>query len=127
MPILTAKIQSKEHLVKNYLEIFNGGLKLTDKEFDIVKEFVLIYLKYSEDGVKEPTLSEFTFSNKNIQRVKTVLDISKQNWNNYRNKIIEKKAVIEKDGELFLNPVIIPQEEITFKFIKTYENGNSTK
>ena len=45
MPILTAKIQSKEHLVKNYLEIFNGGLKLTDKEFDIVKEFVLIYLK----------------------------------------------------------------------------------
>jgi hypothetical protein len=103
-------------VIDAYLKLFNGGLKLTDKEFAIMKFFVTLQVSYMRDGVKEPYLSELLFSPKTLKQVKTELDISKQNWNNYKQKLQDKKVFLNLDGYLTVNPVLIPRPEITFKF-----------
>ena len=82
-----------------------------------MKEFILLFMRYSNDGVKQPTLNELIFSIKNINNIKTKLEISKQNWSNYKQKLIEKKALYQRDGEeCFINPILIPRLRITFEF-----------
>lgn len=113
--VLKARL-SKDDFIVAYLKIWNGGLQLTDKEFSIVVEIVKLYMDYTEQGVKDPALSELVFSPKNMKKVKEVLDISKQNWNNYKNKLIEKKIILGDETGPTLNPLLYPKKEITFEF-----------
>ena len=113
--ILTTRAD-RDGIIDTYLKLFNGGLKLTDKEFAILKEFVKLHVSYMEEGVKEPFLSELVFSAKNIKQVKLDLEITKQNWNNYKQKLQDKKVILNIDGIYRVNPMLIPRQEITFRF-----------
>jgi hypothetical protein len=113
--VLEAKL-SRDDFIVAYLKIWNGALKLTDKEFSIVVEIVKLYMSYIDQGVKEPALSELVFRLKNMQKLREDLSISKQNWTNYKARLLEKKIVLgAKEGQI-LNPLLYPKEELTFKF-----------
>ena len=109
---------NKDGIIDAYLKIWNGGIKLTDKEFDITKEYIRMYIDYTEGGVKEPYLSEMLFSSANTKRIKDKLNISKQNWNNYKTTLLTKKIFLIQGDLVQINPLIIPQDELTFKFIR---------
>jgi hypothetical protein len=113
---LIAKV-TKKQFVDAYLKLWNGGFKMTDKEMDIVKDILSIYETVSKDGIKEPYLSEIVFSQKHIAQLKTKHELTKQGWSNYKKALLAKKILFEKDEIVYINPVLIPRTEITFKFI----------
>ena len=113
--VLEARL-SKEDFIVAYLKIWNGALKLTDKELSIVVEIIKLYFSYIDQGVKEPALSELVFRLKNIQKLRDDLNISKQNWTNYKVRLQEKKVVLNSLEGQTLNPLLFPKEELTFKF-----------
>lgn len=112
---ISAKVDRQTH-IRVYLQIWNGGLKLTDKELEIMQKFLTIYFEYKDGGVSEELIEDLVFSTKSINRLKEELKISKQNYSNYKMSIVEKKALREINGELSFNPMLIPQKSITFKF-----------
>jgi len=114
--VLRARVTKEGH-IDAYLKIWNGGLQLTDRELDVVKELVRSYMEFTEGGVKEPYLTQMIMSSENANRIKRKLKLSKQNFSNIKTKLKDKKVLLE-DGEenIFFNPMFIPKKEITFKF-----------
>lgn len=113
--VLTARL-NKPKFIEAYLRIWNGGLQLTDKEFEVAVEILKLHDIYTEAGVQEPVASEMIFQPKNIKAIKDKLDVSKQSWNNYKTKLIEKKVLLSNNDLLIVNPMLIPKTELTFKF-----------
>jgi len=119
METLIAKVDTVG-FVDAYLKLFNGGLKLTDKEFSIMKEFILLRMQYSKDGAKGDVPRELVFLPKNVNRIKDKLAISKQNWGTYKDSLLIKKAIVQFGDVFDINPILIPRKEITFKY-EVYE------
>lgn len=113
--ILTAKVDTKG-FVEAYIKLWNGGLQLTPKEVAVMSEIVLSYMVFNKDGVNEPYLTDLVFATKNVNRIKSVLDLSKQNWGNYKIKLKEKRVLIENGERIELNRLFLPKKEITFRF-----------
>lgn len=112
---ISANVTKTQH-VDAYLKIWNGGLQMTPKELDITKAIIALYERYSDDNVKEPSLSEMVFSAKNLRVLKEDLEISKQNWSNYKTSLLKKRVLFSKNGDLRINPYLIPADTLTFKF-----------
>src|SRR5690554_5048473 len=113
---LIAKV-TKAQFIDAYLRLWNGGFKMTEKEIEIVKYILQFYEKVSNGGVREPYLSEIVFSSKHVSILKKECNLTKQGWNNYKKTLVLKKVLIEHDDVIFINPMLIPRTEITFKFI----------
>lgn len=112
---LTAKV-NKEQWVSNYINIFNGGLRITQKEKDLLAEYLLIYVDLIKDGLKEPYLSKLVFAKENVAEIRKKLNLSSQSYNNYKTQL-KDKGVLKEDNGLKVDPKLIPQKELTFKFI----------
>jgi len=114
---LTLKTDRKDHIDK-YLRVWNGLMGLTGKEFAVTKTILENYLDVKDSGVKEPYLSEIVFSNKKIKPLKDVHKLNNANWYTIKKSLLAKRVLYDKeDVGLTINPKLIPQEKITFKFI----------
>jgi hypothetical protein len=114
--VLTARVTKEQH-VNAYLQLWNGGLKLTDRELKVVKEIVKSYMEFEQGGVKEPYLSQMVLSTENANRIKKELKLSKQNFSNIKTKLKDKKVLLtDQEDRTYVNPTFIPKKSITFNF-----------
>ena len=115
--ILTTTVDKAGH-IERWIQIFNGGLKLTDKEREFLGHLLDRALTLMADGVKEPYLGEILFNQTNTAEIKELMgNISKQALNNYKISLV-KKGVVYKDesGMYHIKDVMIPKESVTFNF-----------
>lgn len=111
------RIVSREEFYNTYFSILNPVLKLTNKEIDILSEFLKI--KETIKGRDENSTNKLTFSSTSRQIVCDKLNISKYNLNNYIQGLKKKRMIIDLgNGEYKLNPYleVSPEEgfEVTF-------------
>jgi hypothetical protein len=102
---------------KAYLTLFNGSLKLTERELDLLSLLLDRYMDFREEGLKEPFLSKFVFSTEVKREVQQELEINSQYFQNIISGLA-KKGVIQPKGSGLYTFVkdIIPREEIGFRF-----------
>lgn len=84
---------------KTYLTVINGILHLTEKEIEVLAEFMLLQ---SDDTtlVKSPLL----FGAKNRAIVRKQLGMSQYNLNNYIKSLKDKRILLENEDVLYINP-----------------------
>lgn len=117
MLIIPISYKNKEDFYKKYITIFQGELKLTEKELTIlmnlIKRFIELELKYKE-------LTDIVlFESSNIIQLCKDNNMSINQYHNIKSALIEKQAIFKKkDGTLLLNRLLLPKKEITFKFIE---------
>jgi hypothetical protein len=107
---------NKDQFIIAYINIWNGGLRLTDKEIEFLKELLDRYLSMEEAGLKQPYLNKILFSKETMSEIKAKLSLSNQGMFNYRTQLIEKKVLRESPEGMFIDPRLIPRKELTFKF-----------
>jgi hypothetical protein len=114
---LTTNVNRATH-VKRWIQLWNGGIKLTDKEAEFFGELLERALEMTEQGVKEPYLGELLFSTKTMAEIKEKLEIaSKQSINHYKTSLKSKGVIYkDEDGIYHVHANMIPQLTITFKF-----------
>lgn len=112
---LKAKV-TKEQFIKNYINIFNGGLRITSKEKEFLYEILLRYLNLIDEGLKEPYLSKLVFSKEVITEIKNKLSLSSQGLNNYKTQLKRKGVFKETAVGIQIDAKLIPQKELIFKF-----------
>ena len=102
---------------KAWLTLFNGSLKLTDRELDLLSVLLDKYMEFRDEGLNEPFLSKFVFSTETKREVQATLDINSAYFQNIVSNLA-KKGVLEKRGAGLYGflPQIIPQREIGFSF-----------
>ena len=111
---LVAKVNRESHILL-WLKAWNGGLGLTEKELELAAELLLRLMKMTDDGIKDPYLSELLFNTKSMGEVKAKLGLTKQGFNNYK-KALKDKKVILGEKEYYINPKLIPEASLTFEF-----------
>ena len=104
-------------LSKAYLTLFNGSLKLTDRELDLLSLLLDKYIEFKQEGLKEPFLSKFVFSTEIKREVQGTMGINSQYFQNIVSNLV-KKGVLHAEGSGLYTfvPNIIPRKEIGFKF-----------
>ena len=115
MNILSKQV-TQEEFVTTYIDLWVGAFSLTDKEKKVIVEIVKIYLELQSDGLNSKYINKLLFSTDSRKRVRDFMSISEPGLNNYFTQLKEKQVIIEEDKELYINPVLIPRTEITFKF-----------
>lgn len=120
--IISLTLKNEDMFILAYLNLWNGDLRLTRSETKVVAVFVKRYLKLRKDKLPEPYLSEVLFSDSITKELREGLDMNRGNFSNYKKQIKAKGVIIERESKLSLNPIIIPEEEVLFKF-KIEENG----
>jgi hypothetical protein len=78
--------------IRAYITLWNGTWRLTDKEVDVLSEFLRSYLKLKKDGLKEPYLSKYLFSLK------------------------KKNIILETENGSTIDERVIPVKKLTFEF-----------
>ena len=102
---------------KAYVTLFNGTLKLTARELDLLSSILDKYLEFREEGLKEPFLSKFVFSAETKKEVQETLGLQTQHFQNILSGLVKKGVLLsEGSGRYTILPHIIPKKEIGFKF-----------
>jgi hypothetical protein len=108
---------TEDKLPRIWLQLLNGKLKLTEKELEFVSSIITLYIQYSRQGLIEPFLSKIVFSADSRKDIcDTIGGLSAQNFNNRLKQLIDKRILILKDGNYSLEPSLMPQSEVIFRF-----------
>lgn len=113
---LTARVNRKQFIL-NYIDIFSGSLKLSNKEKEFLYELLDQYLILQSEGLQEPYIGKLVFSKESLSLIKEKLGISSMGLFNYKSSLIKKKVIIDKIPGLQIDPRLVPQTELTFRFI----------
>ena len=114
MEIVTVKT---DHISKAYLTLLNGGLKLTDRELDLLSLLLDKYLEFKGEGLKEPFLSKFVFTPEVKKEVQKALKINSQYFQNIISNLAKKGVLLPQGAGMYtFRPQIIPRKEIGFRF-----------
>ena len=114
---IPVRIVDDDSHVKAWLKIWSGVLSLTNMDIEILSYIMINYIKVKRDGVMEPYASKLVLGNDSIKDIrKKFNNMSRQAFNNYKAKFKEKKVLIEEEDVLFINPKLVPQKELVFKF-----------
>ena len=101
---------------KDFLEVINGSLKLTDKELELASIIIGMYLTY-RGKMEEPFLSKYIFSTEGRKQIcDTSGDLSAQNLGNKLKQLVDKRVLQVINGNYIINHKCLPQPEITFRF-----------
>jgi len=104
-------------LSRAYLTLFNGSLKLTERELDLLSLLLDKYLEFRGQGLKEPFLSKFVFSTETKKEVQKSMDINAQYFQNIVSAVVKKGCLSALGHGLYVfNPNLIPRKEIGFSF-----------
>ncbi len=114
--ILSTEIKNREEFIDAYLDLWIGSFKLTDKERDVVKELLFIYLQLEEDGLQAKYANKLLFSSESRKSIREKLGLSEPGLNNYFSQLKEKQVIFDNGRELAINQILVPKLEITFKF-----------
>lgn len=105
---VTIKSASTKERVSKYLNTIYKFHKLTDKEIDIVVEFILTYYEISvtfkEASKSTKLINKLLFDTDNRKMLQQKLGLKEEVFNNYLSKF-RKKGVLIND---MLNPSYIP-------------------
>ena len=102
---------------KAYLTLFNGSLKLTDRELDLLSLLLDKYMDFKEEGLKEPFLSKFVFSTETKREIQAESEINSAYFQNIIANLVKKGVLVAQGGGQYLFvPNIIPRKEISFRF-----------
>jgi len=112
--ICTTKVNRETH-IKLWIDLWNGNLNMTGKEKELLFELLFSYMKMTDDGVTEPYLSKLVFDRDNIKAIMDKIGLTKQTYHSYKKSLVTKGILIESDA-LSVNPRLIPQVKVTFKF-----------
>lgn len=117
MKVLQTKTTLND-LPLRYLRVLNGTLKLTEKELELTAALVKKYIHFGTQGLKEPFLSKFVFSTEERRSLCESLNgLSIQNLGNKLQQLMDKGVLVKDEMGYSLLHSLLPQEEITFKFI----------
>lgn len=112
------KVNTEElGLSKAYLILFNGSLKLTERELDLLSLLLDKYIEFRDEGLNEPFLSKFVFSTETKKDVQKSMDINAQYFQNIVSGLVKKGCLGPLGhGQYKFNPSLIPRKEIGFSF-----------
>lgn len=117
MKILRTKTTLNDLPLK-YLKVLNGTLKLTEKELELTAALVKKYMYFGSQGLKEPFLSKFVFSTDERRSLcESLNSLSVQNLGNKFQQLVDKGVLVKDETGYSLLHSLLPQEEVTFKFI----------
>lgn len=118
MLILPITYKDNIDFYKKYLSIFQGELNLTERESTILVNLINKYLLLLENN-NEDIANTLLFESKSIISFCKENNLSIQQYHNIKNALIDKKALFKlKDNSLLVNKLLIPKQEIGFKFTK---------
>ena len=104
-------------LSKAYLTLFNGSLKLTERELDLFSLLLDKYTEFREQGLNEPFLSKFVFSTETKKDVQKSMNINAQYFQNIISGLVKKGCLGAQGHGLYqINTSLIPRREIGFSF-----------
>jgi hypothetical protein len=102
---------------RTYITLWNGMLGLTDKEMDLIEEFVNRYNNYCMSLKDTKLIYELLFSTQTMKEIRNKINMNEQQFNNYKSALKKKKVIhMDDDGNYRLDERVIPVSEITFKF-----------
>jgi hypothetical protein len=117
--MITVKVKTANQggLSRAYLTLFNGSLKLTEKELGLLSLLLDKYVEFKEEGLKEPFLSKFVFSTETKKEVQKISKTEPQYFQNILASLVKKGPLISKGfGQYTFDSMVIPRREIAFKF-----------
>ena len=110
---------TEQDLPKHYLQALNGILKLTAGEIGLTSRIISRYRLLGADGLREPYLSKFIFSTDERKLLRDGEE-STQSFSNKLTQLVTKRVLLQdKEGMYSLDESLLPQPEVTFKFILT--------
>jgi len=113
----TKKIRVKVRTYEDYLQIFNGVLKLTPKELEVLAVFLRLHIHLKEKGM--PSVSPFTTAMKKV--VAKRLGWSDFNaLNVYIKRLHDKGAIKANDDDYDILKILVPrgEKEVLFRLIQ---------
>jgi hypothetical protein len=115
MKTVKAKIP-KSDFIKSYITLWNGGLKLTENEQKLLVAIIELYQEIEVSGTKGQYINELLFSTRKRKELMSKLNLNPQAFNNYFKGLKDKKVILESNDGYQLNPMMIPENKITFEF-----------
>ncbi len=104
-------------LSRAYLTLFNGSLKLTERELDLLSLLLDKYLDFKEEGLIEPFLSKFVFATETKRDVQKSMNINAQYFQNIISGLVKKGCLKPLGKGLYaINKSMIPRKQIGFSF-----------
>jgi len=110
-------------VVKKYLRIFLAQESLTEKQLEVATALVARYSEYLHGGVKEPYASTLLFSTDTRKDIVKELKISYAHLLNTFKALIGKQIIAREGNRYVLNPYIVPNSSILFKFNVNGKDG----
>lgn len=104
------------HVVRTFLKIFLAEKRLTDKQLEATTSLVIRYTEYVTNGVPEPYASTILFSPDTRKDVSVELGISSAHLNNTFTELAKKDILLRESDKYHMNPNIVPNSTLTFKF-----------
>lgn len=113
---VTLASTSKEDQALAYLTAWQGILGLTEKELELTAHIALHYLSLSQQVKEANLIPELLLSTTAKVHIRQQLGMSANNLQNYLASL-KAKNVLQPAGDRYtLNPLLIPDTELTFKF-----------
>ncbi len=106
---------SKEDYIKKYVRVITHGL-ITDSELLVIDQFISKYLELKQDQLPDKYLNKLLFDSETRKVMYNTLGYSYHNFNNYFKSLKDKGLIVENGGEYQINPFVLPQDSIAFKF-----------
>lgn len=119
---LTVRVDSYEDWVIKYLAIWNESLKLTATEMKLASLLIASYMRFVDDGLKEPYLSKFVFGTENQKEIHSKFEnkdgnkISDQRFRSLFKALMEKGLVVDVTGDSRIARYLIPTKNLNFTF-----------
>lgn len=107
---ITVECSSPEELIRKYLSVWEGIVKLTEKEKQV---FIAIFLEFTTNKMKDDDATwEYVFSTAVRTRIRKELGISTSYWNVILNSLRNKKVLLGNR----IDPRLIPSN-LSFNFV----------
>lgn len=109
---------TEEKYTTLWLVIWQGALKLTPREIEVMAAVLDKYIELDKAGLKSPYIFKLCFDADARKEYCERLGVSSFNLTNILSGLKEKGAIQENDGLLIIATQLLPKEEITFRFVK---------
>lgn len=107
---------SSVEVVSTFLKVFLAQERLTGKQLEIATSLVSRYTEFVNNNVQEPYASILLFSTETRKEVCKELNIGAAHLNNTFDALMKKNILGKADGKYYMNPNIVPNSTLTFKF-----------
>lgn len=120
--VVKVNCSSLDELIRNYISIWNGNLKLSETEINVYVEIVKKYVDLINTGITDNDyINTILFSKENRKGMRQNLNMSESYLNVALNRLKNKKVLTEDNK---LDNRFIPSN-IEFKFILNDNNRGS--